>query len=94
MSLDRLISLSANPSDMIEEEERDVQVSNKLNVQYLKDMQKEIISSELKVGVVYNPVVETIQDLQPGQLPPISAFYKKVVYRIIPHKIFQSLIKR
>ena len=84
--LDRLISLSGTSSDIIDEEENDM-ISSKVSLNYLKEMQA-AIKSESKTSIIYDPDIEVIQNLQPGELPPIHEFYKKIVYRVIPHKNF------
>ena len=87
MNPDRLLSLPGSPSDIIDEENNEFQL-NKINVSYLKAMQTLILKSELKASIIFDPDIELVQDLQPGDLPPIDTFYKKLVYRIIPHKNF------
>jgi hypothetical protein len=90
--LDRLISLSGTSSDIIDDEENDI-ISSKVSLNYLKEMQTAIISkSESKTSIIYDPDIEVIQNLQPGELPPIHEFYKKIVYRVIPHKNFPKYV--
>ena len=83
MNPDRLLSLPGSASDIIDEENNEFQL-NKINLSYLKAMQRLILSkSELKASIIYDPDIELVQDLQPSDLPPIDTFYKKQVYRII-----------
>ena len=52
---------------------------------YLNTMKKDILDSKKKVSIIYDPNTEELQELESGELPSINSFYKKKIYRIIPH---------
>ena len=96
MNPDRLLSLPGSPSDIVDEENNEFQL-NKINVSYLKAMQTLILKSELKASIIFDPDIELVQDLQPGDLPPIDTLcglYNREALKLINTNKNMLLYKR